>query len=63
MLKSPSITRGVPATGKFESSTSNSSKKLPCCPGGRYTATKWILKGWVIVTEFDSKGAVNTKRR
>ncbi len=35
ILKSPSITRGVPSSGKVESSTSNSSKKLPCGPGGR----------------------------
>ncbi len=36
ILKSQSITRGVPFSGKTESSTSNSSKKLPCGPGGRY---------------------------
>ncbi len=35
MLKSPSITMGVPSSGKFESSTSNSSKKLPSGSGGR----------------------------
>ncbi len=29
MFKSPSSTRGVPSSGKFDSNTSNSSKKLP----------------------------------
>ncbi len=35
MLKSPSITKGVPSSGKVESNTSNSSTKLPSGPGGR----------------------------
>jgi len=53
MLKSPRITRGVPSSGKDESSTSSSSKKLPSLPGGRYTTTKWILIGLVMVIECD----------
>ncbi len=33
MLKSPSITKGVPSSGKVESNKSNSSTKLPSGPG------------------------------
>ncbi len=35
LLKSSSITKGLPSSGKFESNTSNSSTKLPSGPGGR----------------------------
>ncbi len=35
MLKSPSITKSVPSSGKVESNKSNSSTKLTSGPGGR----------------------------
>jgi len=44
----------VPSSGKDESSMSSSSKKLPNWTGGRYTTTKWILIGLVMVIECDS---------
>ncbi len=45
MLKSPSITKGEPSSGKFESNKSNYSTKLTSGPGGRKTTTKYIFRG------------------